>query len=147
VSPERTFSPGPNSTAAAARTARFLTWSSRSTLAYPTAMRRQNRPLVRTLALLPLKPLIVLASLLAAGTLFAQPQKPAAKPEGAAHPGAPAAAIPAIAVPEAMAVQGIPPIPRQKVVALTPYENIRTAVLAGWHPRERRLLIRTRFAD
>jgi len=110
-------------------------------------MRRQNRPLVRTLALLPLKPLIVLASLLAAGTLFAQPQKPAAKPEGAAHPGAPAAAIPAIAVPEAMAVQGIPPIPRQKVVALTPYENIRTAVLAGWHPRERRLLIRTRFAD
>ena len=37
--------------------------------------------------------------------------------------------------------------PRARVEDLLPYENIRTARFADWHPKERRLLIRTRFAE
>ena len=50
-------------------------------------------------------------------------------------------------VPESIAAQGVPPIPAHSVEDLLPYENIRTAILADWHPTERRLLIRTRFAE
>ena len=50
-------------------------------------------------------------------------------------------------VPESISAQGIPSIPARAVEDLLPYENIRTASLADWHPKERRLLIRTRFAE
>jgi len=41
----------------------------------------------------------------------------------------------------------VPPIPRTAVEALQPYENMRSAGFADWHPRERRLLVLTRFAQ
>jgi dipeptidyl aminopeptidase/acylaminoacyl peptidase len=50
-------------------------------------------------------------------------------------------------VPESITAQGVPPIPARSVEDLLPYENIRTANFSDWHPRERRLLIRTRFAE
>ncbi|HEX4495381.1 MAG TPA: S9 family peptidase, partial [Thermoanaerobaculia bacterium] len=63
-----------------------------------------------------------------------------------ATPAAPApeAIVP---VPESITAQGVPPIPARGVEDLLPYENIRTASFADWHPKERRLLIRTRFAE
>jgi dipeptidyl aminopeptidase/acylaminoacyl peptidase len=56
-------------------------------------------------------------------------------------------APPALPVPESIAAQGVPSIPTKSVEELLPYENIRSAFLSDWHPRERRLLIRTRFAE
>ena len=50
-------------------------------------------------------------------------------------------------MPESITAQGVPPIPARGVEDLLPYENIRTANFADWHPKERRLLIRTRFAE
>ncbi|HEV7784207.1 MAG TPA: S9 family peptidase, partial [Thermoanaerobaculia bacterium] len=50
-------------------------------------------------------------------------------------------------VPETIAAQGVPPIPLEHLGGLLPYENIRGALVMDWHPRERRLLIRTRFAE
>ncbi|HTG37074.1 MAG TPA: prolyl oligopeptidase family serine peptidase [Thermoanaerobaculia bacterium] len=50
-------------------------------------------------------------------------------------------------VPESISAQGVPAIPARAVEDLLPYENLRTASLADWHPKERRLLIRTRFAE
>lgn len=60
-------------------------------------------------------------------------------------PAAPNA--PTVQVPESITAQGVPPIPVHGTEDLLPYENIRVALLADWHPRERRLLIRTRFAE
>jgi dipeptidyl aminopeptidase/acylaminoacyl peptidase len=53
----------------------------------------------------------------------------------------------ALPVPESISAQGVPPIPARAAEDLLPYENLRTANLADWHPKERRLLIRTRFAE
>jgi len=50
-------------------------------------------------------------------------------------------------VPETITAQGVPPIPLDHLEGLLPYENIRGALVMDWHPRERRLLIRTRFAE
>ena len=50
-------------------------------------------------------------------------------------------------VPDTIAAQGVPPIPLEHLEGLLPYENIRGALLMDWHPRERRILIRTRFAE
>ena len=66
-----------------------------------------------------------------------------ALPAQAAVP-APAAAL---VVPENIVAKGIPEIPKERVEDLLPYENIRAALLTDWHPTERRLLIRTRFAE
>jgi dipeptidyl aminopeptidase/acylaminoacyl peptidase len=52
-----------------------------------------------------------------------------------------------VPVPDAIVARNVPPIPRDAFDDLTPYENIRTAVFADWHPKERRMLIRTRFAN
>ena len=52
-----------------------------------------------------------------------------------------------LAVPESIAARDVPPIPRQRVADLLPYENFRAAILEDWHPQERRLLLRTRFAE
>jgi dipeptidyl aminopeptidase/acylaminoacyl peptidase len=50
-------------------------------------------------------------------------------------------------VPESISAQGVPPVPTKGVEDLLPYENIRSASLSDWHPKERRLLIRTRFSE
>ncbi len=50
-------------------------------------------------------------------------------------------------VPETIAAQGVPPIPLDHLEGLLPYENIRGALVMDWQPKERRLLIRTRFAE
>jgi dipeptidyl aminopeptidase/acylaminoacyl peptidase len=75
------------------------------------------------------------ASLLAAALLLA----------AAAWSAEPAPEV--LTVPESISAQGVPSIPASAAADLLPYENIRTANLADWHPKERRLLIRTRFAE
>ena len=54
---------------------------------------------------------------------------------------------PMLSVPESIAAEGVPPIARTHEEDLLPYENIRAAILADWHPKERRMLIGTRFAE
>ncbi|HZF09430.1 MAG TPA: prolyl oligopeptidase family serine peptidase [Thermoanaerobaculia bacterium] len=60
-----------------------------------------------------------------------------------AHPAP--AGTGAVPVPEGLAVQNVPPL--QPIADLEPYENTRAATFADWHPTERRLLLRTRFAN
>jgi dipeptidyl aminopeptidase/acylaminoacyl peptidase len=50
-------------------------------------------------------------------------------------------------VPESIIARNVPQIPQEGTEELLPYENLRTANLVDWHPTERRMLIRTRFAD
>jgi dipeptidyl aminopeptidase/acylaminoacyl peptidase len=50
-------------------------------------------------------------------------------------------------VPESVKAEGVPAIPLARSEELLPYENIRNAALADWHPTERRILIETRFAE
>src|SRR4028119_2418754 len=50
-------------------------------------------------------------------------------------------------VPRASVARNVPPIPRERVEDLLPYENIRTAATGDWHPTERKMYIRTRFAN
>lgn len=52
-----------------------------------------------------------------------------------------------VSIPETIVARDVPPIPRANVQDLLPYENIRTAGLRDWHPKERRMLIGTRFAE
>ena len=74
---------------------------------------------------------------------------------GLALLAAPAAAAPtatglspeALAAPDSIVAQGLPDLPRPDPALLRPYENIRAANLQDWHPTERRLAIRTRFAE
>ena len=66
----------------------------------------------------------------------------------AAWPAEPAPADPGVLpVPESISAQGVPPIPRRGLEDLLPYENLRTARLGDWHPKERRMLVLTRFAE
>ncbi|HSN89042.1 MAG TPA: S9 family peptidase, partial [Thermoanaerobaculia bacterium] len=57
---------------------------------------------------------------------------------------APANTVP---VPESIIARHVPAIPQAGIEDLLPYENLRTAALAAWHPKERRMLIRTRFSE
>jgi dipeptidyl aminopeptidase/acylaminoacyl peptidase len=50
-------------------------------------------------------------------------------------------------VPDSIIAQGVPPIPLAGTEGLAPYENTRVANIVDWHPKERRLLIRTRFGE
>src|SRR5947209_12037105 len=50
-----------------------------------------------------------------------------------------------VPVPENVLAKNLPPL--RPSADLQPYENIRTAIFADWHPTERRMLIRTRFAN
>ena len=69
-------------------------------------------------------------------------------PATAAPPPVPAPArADVVHPPDAIVTRNVPPIAQQDVEPLLPYENIRAASLADWHPRERRLLILTRFAQ
>jgi dipeptidyl aminopeptidase/acylaminoacyl peptidase len=52
-----------------------------------------------------------------------------------------------MATPESIVARHVPPIPRREVDELRPYENMRSAALASWHPAGRRMLILTRFAQ
>jgi dipeptidyl aminopeptidase/acylaminoacyl peptidase len=64
----------------------------------------------------------------------------------AAQANAPHSAAPdTIPVPDNLVLENVPPL--HPIPELLPYENIRTASLASWHPTERRMLIRTRFAN
>jgi dipeptidyl aminopeptidase/acylaminoacyl peptidase len=54
---------------------------------------------------------------------------------------------PVVAVPDSIVAKNVPPIPHERVADLLPYENIRTAIFTEWHPKERRILLRTRFAQ
>ncbi len=53
----------------------------------------------------------------------------------------------ALSAPDSIVAQGVPDLPRPDPALLRPYENFRTANLQDWHPSERRLVIRTRFAE
>ncbi len=68
---------------------------------------------------------------------------------GAWIPSAGSAAAPAdnVSVPDTILARHVPEIPRASTEGLLPYENLRTANFADWHPTERRMLIRTRFAE
>lgn len=46
-----------------------------------------------------------------------------------------------------LVVEGIPPIPMELVDTVDRYTNFRSAGLANWHPKNRWMLINTRFAD
>jgi len=48
---------------------------------------------------------------------------------------------------ENLVVQGIPPVPAALAAEVKPYTESRSAVLLDWHPRERSILVRTRFAE
>ena len=87
------------------------------------------RPLMRSATTLSALPLL-LASLLAAA--------PARAAETAA---------PTVTVPDSIVARHVPAIPRADVEGLLPYENLRSANFSDWHPRERRMLIRTRFGE
>lgn len=52
-----------------------------------------------------------------------------------------------LAVPSTIQTRNVPVIDTGSLVGLLPYENIRSAALADWHPTERRMLIGTRFAQ
>jgi len=52
-----------------------------------------------------------------------------------------------VSIPDSILARNVPPIPKERVGDLLPYENIRTALFLEWHPTERRILIRTRFAQ
>jgi dipeptidyl aminopeptidase/acylaminoacyl peptidase len=86
-------------------------------------------------------------------TLLARPARHAAAAAALAvfaclSPGAVVAAPPDLmTTPESIVARHVPPIQRHAVDALQPYENMRSAAFADWHPRERRLLVLTRFAQ
>ena len=52
-----------------------------------------------------------------------------------------------VPVPKAAEVSGIPPIPQSLADAIAPYAAFKQAILANWHPVERRMLVNTRLGD
>ena len=52
-----------------------------------------------------------------------------------------------VEIPDTILARNVPAIPRSSTEGLLPYENLRVAWFADWHPSERRILIRTRFGD
>lgn len=60
----------------------------------------------------------------------------------------PAAAAPGfVEKPAALVADSIPPIPVELAARTRPYMEYRTAAFLGWHPRDRSLLVATRFAN
>ncbi|WP_294174139.1 prolyl oligopeptidase family serine peptidase [uncultured Sphingomonas sp.] len=49
--------------------------------------------------------------------------------------------------PAAVTVDAVPPVPQELAVATRPYMEFRTAGFAGWNPRDRSMLVSTRFAN
>jgi dipeptidyl aminopeptidase/acylaminoacyl peptidase len=52
-----------------------------------------------------------------------------------------------VAMPDSLVADGIPPIPRAIADGVGTYSEARSAAAIDWHPVDRSLLIRTRFAD
>ena len=52
-----------------------------------------------------------------------------------------------VTVPASIVARNVPQIPKERVDDLLPYENIRAASLVDWHATERKMFIRTRFAQ
>jgi dipeptidyl aminopeptidase/acylaminoacyl peptidase len=57
------------------------------------------------------------------------------------------AAPPAVEKPAALVADGIPPVPAALAARTRPYMEFRTAGFSGWHPRDRSMLITTRFGN
>lgn len=85
------------------------------------------------------RPTALLAPALALALALPSPPALPAQPE--------AGSAETVPVPGSMLTRGVPPIPAAAVEDLRPFENIRSARVEDWHPRERRLLITTRFAQ
>jgi dipeptidyl aminopeptidase/acylaminoacyl peptidase len=58
-----------------------------------------------------------------------------------------ASAEPALEPPEALALDGVPPIPRALADRVALYTESRAATFADWHPTRRAILITTRFSN
>jgi protease II len=115
-----------------------------------TAEALRRRPLLVRVTLLAAP--ATLAALAAAGlappTSSTRPAAPTASAAGAAPGRSAGAAEPdVLSAPANIVARHVPPIPRQAVEALLPYENTRGAAFADWHPQERKLLVLTRFAQ
>jgi len=65
----------------------------------------------------------------------AVPSAPQTKPHEVVAPG------------DNLVVKGIPPVPRELAEQVDRYDSYRTAIITGWHPTRREMLIGTRFAD
>src|SRR5215213_4483377 len=83
--------------------------------------------------------ILVLAGLATATGLRAQ--SPSA--QGTTTPAAPEL----LPIPANVTADGLPPIPASIVQDLAPYASSRRAVLLGWHPTRREILIATAFGD
>jgi len=84
--------------------------------------------------------LLLLSFALPAAAVVAQPaaQQPGAQQQAPAN---------VVAKPAALVADGIPPVPAELAARTRPYMEFRTAGFAGWHPRDRSMLIATRFAN
>lgn len=49
--------------------------------------------------------------------------------------------------PENLIIEGVPSVPLSIVSGCEKYTHFRHALVSGWHPKERRMLINTRFSD
>ena len=58
-----------------------------------------------------------------------------------------AISISAQPVPDNLVVEGVPPIPQALRADAARYLEFRTASFQGWHPKQRAMLVGTRFAD
>jgi dipeptidyl aminopeptidase/acylaminoacyl peptidase len=65
----------------------------------------------------------------------------------AVYAQAPAPAEQTIKPPDNLVLEGIPPIPADLATTTLRYTEYRSAGILDWHPRERQMLIATRFAD
>lgn len=66
-------------------------------------------------------------------------------PVGLAAPPAQPAEV--IAPNENLVAEGIPPVPKALAEKVAPYNEVRSATFAGWHPTRREMLVSTRFGD
>ena len=86
-----------------------------------------------------------------AGRVKADPKK--AKKAKKAKPAKAKAVVDApadgafVALPDSLVATGIPKIPRAIAEAVGAYSEARSATVLDWHPRERSLLVSTRFGD
>ncbi len=53
----------------------------------------------------------------------------------------------AVAPPEAISLDGLPPVPRRIAEQARRFTEFRAAALQDWHPTERQILVTTRFGD
>ena len=58
-----------------------------------------------------------------------------------------AAAPDVVEKPAALVADGVPPVPAELAARTRPYMEFRTAAFLGWHPKDRSMLVATRFAN